>query len=171
MPNPFASETGAAIRYASPKAGSTRNACNILARKPNPTATPAKASQRGLAFSSARTTQYAPATSISTRSASGLLKRNISAATGVSASTAPARRPTAGPDVRRTVAYSSHTEPTPISACGTRTLHALTPNSRADSEITHTAAGVLSTVIAFAASLEPKNNAFQLCAPACAAAE
>ena len=50
-------------------------------------------------------------------------------------------------------------------------LHALTPNTRADRLITHSAAGVLSTVIAFAASLEPKNSAFQLSEPAWAAAE
>ena len=39
--------------------------------------------------SHARCTQYAPATSSSTSSASGLLKRNINAATGVSAKTVP----------------------------------------------------------------------------------
>ena len=35
----------------------------------------------------------------------------------------------------------------------------------------HSAAGVLSTVMKLAASEEPKKNAFQLVAPACAAAE
>ena len=60
---------------------------------------------------------------------------------------------------------------TPISACGTRMLHALRPKIRADSAITHSEAGVLSTVIEFAASDEPKKNAFQLSDPACAAAE
>ena len=50
-------------------------------------------------------------------------------------------------------------------------LQLFTPNSRADSAITHSDAGVLSTVIEFAASDEPKNNAFQLAEPACAAAE
>jgi hypothetical protein len=37
--------------------------------------------------------------------------------------------------------------------------------------VIHSAAGVLSTVIEFAASDEPKNQASQLCPPACAAAE
>src|SRR2546429_3069703 len=52
-------------------------------------------------------------------------------------------------------------------ACGTSTLHALTPNTRADSSITHSDAGVLSTVTKFDASVEPKKNAFQLFVPAC----
>ncbi len=50
-------------------------------------------------------------------------------------------------------------------------LHAFRPKSRTDRPITHKAAGVLSTVIALPASNEPKNNAFQLAEPACAAAE
>ena len=40
-------------------------------------------------------------------------------------------------------------------------LHELSPNSRTDRPIIHSDAGVLSTVIAPAASEEPKNNAFQ----------
>ena len=100
-----------------------------------------------------------------------MLKRNISTATGVSANTAPAIRPAAGPYQRRTVAKSRPTVATPINACGTRRLHALTPKSRADIAITHSEAGVLSTVIELAASDEPKKNAFQLSDPACAAAE
>ena len=52
-----------------------------------------------------------------------------------------------------------------------RLLQELRPNSRTDNAITHSAAGVLSTVIAFDASEEPKKNAFQLTEPACAAAE
>ena len=50
-------------------------------------------------------------------------------------------------------------------------LQALSPNSRTDSAITHSEAGVLSTVIELAASDEPKKNAFQLTEPAWAAAE
>ena len=60
---------------------------------------------------------------------------------------------------------------TPSSACGTRMLHALTPKSRADSSITHSDAGALSTVMKFDASNEPKKNAFQLFVPAWTAAE
>ena len=49
-------------------------------------------------------------------------------------------------------------------------LHDDRPNTRADSAITQSAAGGLSTVIALAASNEPKKNAFQLFVPACTAA-
>src|SRR5438876_1201489 len=77
----------------------------------------------------------------------------------------------AGPNQRFTVAYSSATVATPSSACGTRMLHELSPNMRTDRPVTHSAAGVLSTVIELAASEEPKNHAFQLCEPAWAAAE
>ncbi len=56
------------------------------------------------ASSSARVMQYAPNVSTSTSIASGLLNRNISVATGVSASTAPASRPAPAPNQRFTVA-------------------------------------------------------------------
>ena len=42
---------------------------------------------------------------------------------------------------------------------------------RTDRPITQIASGGLSTVMEFAASDEPKNHAFQLSEPACAAAE
>ena len=45
-------------------------------------------------------------------------------------------------------------------------LHALNPNSRTEIPITHRAAGVLSTVMALAASLDPNSSAVQLCEPA-----
>jgi hypothetical protein len=50
-------------------------------------------------------------------------------------------------------------------------LQELTPNSRAETAITHSERGGLSTVMKLAASEEPKNSAFQLEAPACTAAE
>ncbi len=110
--------------------------------------------------------------SSSVSSASGLLKRNISTATGVRASTAPAISPAAAePVVRRTVRASSHTDATPMSACGTRMLHEERPKSRTDSAIGQRASGVLSTVIELAASEDPKKNAFHDSEPACAAAE
>src|SRR5690242_3638492 len=56
-------------------------------------------------------------------------------------------------------------------ACGASTLHGFSPKSRTDMSMTHRAAGVLSTVMALAASLEPNSIAVQLSAPACAAAE
>ena len=101
--------------------------------------------------------------------------RKISTAAGVTASVAPASSPAAAPSrgsdtARRTVAYSAATVPTPISACGASTAHGFIPNSRTDSPVTHVAAGGLSTVTKFPASSDPKNHAFQLCAPAWAAA-
>ena len=98
-------------------------------------------------------------------------KRNISTATGVSASVAPASRPAAAePVVRRTAACSTATAATPSSACGTRMLHEESPKIRTESAIGQSESGVLSTVIALAASEEPKKNAFQDSDPACAAA-
>src|SRR5580698_2210705 len=122
-------------------------------------------------FSTARTSAYAAAVISSTSSASGLLNRNISAATGVSASTSPAISPAIGPDQRRTAAYSSPTEATPSSACGASIDHWLKPKIRPDSSITHSDPGVLSTVMKLDESNDPKKNAFQLLVPACTAAE
>ncbi len=122
--------------------------------------------------SSARTVAATDPMSSSTSSASGLSNRNISVATGVSASTAPAISPaTAEPEVRRTVACSSPTEATPMRACGTRMLHDDSPKTRTERAMTHSAMGGLSTVIEFAASEDPKKNAFQDADPAWAAAE
>ena len=50
-------------------------------------------------------------------------------------------------------------------------LNALTPKIRALSAMTHSEAGVLSTVIAFEASKDPNSMASQFCEPAMAAAE
>src|SRR2546423_6661304 len=103
--------------------------------------------------------------------ASGLLNRNMSAATGVRASAAPASSAAPGENHRRAAAYSTPTAATPSSAWGTRMLQALTPKSRAAMSIGHRKAGDLSTVMALAASTEPKKNAFQLFVAACTAAE
>ena len=94
---------GPARRYTSPKPGSTRNACSSLARNANPTSTPASTSQRVFPPSSARVIAYAAPTSRRTSSESGLLKRNISAATGVSAATGPATSAAPGENQRLTV--------------------------------------------------------------------
>ncbi len=127
--------------------------------------------QRSRPSSRARVIVYAPATSSNTSSASGLLKRNINAATGVSAKTAPAISAAAGENHRLTAANKMPTAATPSSACGTSTLQALTPKIRPEISMTHKDAGALSTVTKFDASVEPKKNAFQLCVPACTAAE
>ncbi len=167
----FHHDTGAAIRYTSPNAGSTSSACNILARNPKPTIENADRSHHVLPRSSARIMAYAPTTSRSTSAASGLLKRNINAATGVSASAVPASRADPAENQRRTARYSTPTAATPSSASGTRMLHEFTPKTRAVNAIGHSDNGDLSTVTAFDASNEPKKNAFQLLVAACTAAE
>ena len=111
----------------------------------------------------------------STSRASGLLKRNISAAAGVQASTAPAISPATVPCrgsviTRRIVTYISATAATPMSACGTSTAQLFIPKMRTDSPVTHNEAGGLSTVMKFDGSSAPKNHAFQLSEPAHAAA-
>jgi hypothetical protein len=115
--------------------------------------------------------RYPAAVIRKTSSASGLLKRNISAAAGVRARIAPASSPAACPEVRRTEVYKTPTVATPSRACGTRTLHELSPKIRTDRAISQSEAGGLSTVMALPASREPKRKAFQLWEPACTAAE
>ena len=95
---------GAATRYASASAGTTISACPILVRNANPMSTPASSNHRVEAASIARTVAYPAATTSSTSSASGLLNRNISTATGVSAMAAPASSPALGPLTLRTAA-------------------------------------------------------------------
>ncbi len=99
------------------------------------------------------------------------MNRNISAATGVRASTAPAIRPAPGLNRRRTAAYTTATAATPISTSGTRIAHESSPKTRTDSSMGHSAAGGLSTVMALPASSEPKKKAFQEVLPAWTAAE
>ena len=142
-----------------------------MARNAKPSTTPASTSHLDRPFSSALTTAYALTVSSRTSRASGLLNRNISAATGVSAMTSPAMSPAAGPNHRRTAAYSTPTHATPSSACGPSMLHELTPKIRPEISITHSDAGVLSTVMKLEESKEPKKNAFQLLVPASTAAE
>ncbi len=161
---------GAATRNASARPGTTRKACNIFVRKAKPSAEPASAIHLVLPVSVARTTKYAAATINRTSSASGLLNRNISAATGVSARAAPAIRPAPGPLTRRTAAKRKPTAPTPISACGNSIVNALKPKSLPDNAITHNAAGGLSTVMALPASCDPNSHAVRSWVPACAAA-
>ncbi|SLC69461.1 Uncharacterised protein [Mycobacteroides abscessus subsp. massiliense] len=127
--------------------------------------------QRVLPSASARVKAHTAAMSRNTSSASGLLKRNIKVATGVSASTAPAMRAAPDPKCFRTVTYSSATEATPSSTWGTWMDQVLTPKIRAEISMGHNAAGGLSTVIALPPSAEPNRKAFQLWVPACTAAE
>ena len=103
--------------------------------------------------SRARSTQYTVTVISSASSASGLLKRNISAATGVTRehrARDQARRRAL--KRRRTAAYSTPTVATPISTSGTRICQEPSPKSRTDRAIGQSAAGGLSTVMEFAAS-------------------
>src|ERR1700722_14942841 len=161
---------GAATMYTSANAGSTGNACIIFARNAKPIIVPAASSHRVEPRSTARTTQYAPATISITSSASGLLKRNINAATGVAASSSPDSSPAPAPNQRLTAACKSATAATPSTTEGISMLALLKPKIRPDSSITHSDAGGLSTVMKFDESSEPKKNAFQLLVPACTAA-
>jgi hypothetical protein len=154
-----------------PRKGTTRSTWSAFVRKPRPMRTPASASHRGEATSTARSVAHAPSAIRRVSSASGLLNVNISAATGVDATTTPATSPPAAPNWRRTVAWTTPTVATPMSTCGKRMLKELRPKSRTDNPITQREAGGLSTVIELAASELPERNASQLRLPAWAAAE
>jgi hypothetical protein len=152
---------GATHRYAAAIPGTTISAAAIFASKPSPTATPASTSQRVRPSSSARTTHHSAATEHRTSRASGLLCRAIATLIGVSANTSPAANPPARPKRRRTRSYTSATDATPISACGTSRLSEWNPKTFTESACTHKASGGLSTVITPAASNEPYRNACQ----------
>ena len=122
-----------------------------------PTSTSQRRARRGV--STARITAYAASVMVNTRNASGLLNRNISAATGVSAMSAPAIRPAAGPNQRLTPAYVRATVPSPIRAWGTSIEAEEKPKMRAERTITHNAPGGLSTVIELPASSDPNSHA------------
>ena len=85
------------------RAGMIRNACSILVRNPKPTSVPASTNHFVCAFSKPRTRAYMEPVRSRARRASGLLKRNIMAATGVSARTTPARSAAWAVNQRRTV--------------------------------------------------------------------
>ncbi len=81
---------------------------------------------------------------------------------GVVASASPATKPAARPKRRRTRSQTSATAATPMSACGTRMLSELKPNTFANAACTQRASGGLSTVMTPAASKEPKMKLCQL---------
>jgi hypothetical protein len=83
--------------------GTTSSAAPILASKPSPTPAPAQIIQRARPSWSPRTRDHRAKTTHSTSSASGLLWREIATAIGVSASVAPAAKPPARPQQRRTM--------------------------------------------------------------------
>ena len=133
--------------------------------------TPTTANHFAEPCSMERMVAQAPSAMSRTSSASGLLKRNIRTATGVSASTRPLRRPAAAPKCRFTVAWTTPTVATPMSTSGRRIAKELRPRTRTLRAMTHSAAGGLSTVMELPASEEPNRNASQLSLPACTAAE
>src|SRR6478735_2681821 len=80
-PNRFRTDTGANTAYNTARGGRIRKAWRVFDRNATPTATPAQTSHFVRPPSNARSTQYTVTVISSASSASGLLKRNISAAT------------------------------------------------------------------------------------------
>ena len=76
-----------------------------------------------------------------------------------------------GPKDRFTARNSTPTVATPASASGARIVHELRPKIRTDRPMTIVESGGLSTVMKFAASKLPKNQADQLLDADSAAAE
>jgi hypothetical protein len=152
------------------KAGTTRNAWSIFVLKANPTRTAERRRNRVLPFSTAFQIAQAAARQRNVRNASGLLNRNMSTATGVSANATAAMWAAMSPAQRRTSRCRIRTDATPASASGSSMLHELKPKRRAESDCTHSAIGGLSTVMKLPASSAPKNIAFQLTEPAFTAA-
>src|SRR4029453_9589333 len=149
----------------------TRKGGRVLVRKAKPRKTPTSMNHVADVFSIARIVAHAASTMRKVRSASGLLNRNISTATGVRASTAPATRPARAPNWRLARPYRTPTLATPMTTCGKRIANEFRPKILTDSAMTHSDAGGLSTVIEFAPSKEPKKKATQFEEPAWAAAE
>jgi hypothetical protein len=94
---------------------------------------------------SARTSAHAAQTSISTSTASGLLKRLIATKIGVSASASAASSAARWPSVRRTASCSTSTAPTPHSASGRSMLKDENPNTRPERPISTFGSGPLSS--------------------------
>src|SRR5580692_7024466 len=109
---------GAASRYAAASAGSASQAWIIFVWKARPTQTPAISSIRSDPLSSAADVASAASTSSRISSESDTLPRPSSTVTGVTATTAAAVRPAAGPASRRTARYSTRTVSTPSTTCG-----------------------------------------------------
>ena len=159
------SVVGAAHRYAAASAGQHEEGLQHLRQEPEARGTPRRAAASASPPSRRRrVVAHAAATISSTSSASGLLNRNISTATGVSARTAPASSPAAGPAhaAHRRV-EQRHRARRPSAPAGRACSTTRSRRSARTGAITHSEAGGLSTVIALAESSEPKKNAFQLC--------
>ena len=153
-----------ASRYTSPKPGSTRNACSILARNPKPTSATGEheppwcrpLERAGHRVRGADEQEHEQRVGVVEPEHQRGDRRERER---------PHRRSARPPgeNQRFTVGVSTPTAATPSSACGTRMLHEFTPKMRAPrSPSTQSDAGVLSTVMKFDASDEPKKNAFQL---------
>ncbi len=130
--------------------------------KASPTSRPEITSQRVRPVSSADHRAQAAARHNNVSRASGLLKRNMSTATGVRARASAARWAAVSPAQRRTSRCRISTEATPHSASGTNMAQELNPKTRTDRAWSHSAAGGLSTVMKLPGSIEPKKKAFQL---------
>ena len=91
-----------------------------------------------------------------------MLPRSSATTAGLTASTAAAIKPAAGPARRRTIRYSTSTASTPSTTCGSTIAHVLTPNARTDSACSQNAPGSLSSVTVPAGSNAPNAKSCQL---------
>ena len=151
------------MRMAMPIAGTTRYAASILVLNARPTNPPASTSQR-MAWGEPNERCRAHTAESSSRSShgSGRLSRLTAMFTGDSASTSAAMVAATRPNWRRTTTHSTATAPAPASAEGSSTLQELIPNSRADSPVTHSGIGGLSTLMNPGRSRATKNQLLQL---------
>ncbi len=112
--------------------------------------------------SRARTSVQAAASSQSTSSGSGLLKRLIATKIGVSASISAASSAARCPRVRRTMLCSRSTEAIPQSASGRSMLKLENPSRRPESPISMFDSGPLSRLSSPLVSTELVSHAHQL---------
>ena len=165
-------QVGEPMRTATPMAGTTRYAASILVLNARPTNVPARTSQRK-ARRGELSERWSAHTARSRRSSShgsGRLSRLTATFTGDSASTRPATVAATSPNWRRTTTQSTATAAAPARADGSSTLQVLTPNTFADSPVTHHGTGGLSTLMNPGGSSATKNQLLQLCVAARVAA-
>ncbi len=153
---------GADSRYTAASTGSTAHASSIFAWNAAPTQTPAASSGRSLPFPAARHVASAASSRHRVNAGSSTAVRNSPAVTGVTRNAAHATSAAFAPAQRRTRRNSTSSDATPSSTCGSTSVHAWNPSTRAASACGHRKPGVLSSVTLLPGSNEPKTNAFQL---------
>ena len=150
-------------------AGTIRYASSIFTLKASPTHTADTIRWRSRPDSSARTRPHAAPISVSTSTASGLLKRLIATKIGVTARISAAPIAARCPSVRLTTLCSTSTDPTPQRASGSSMLKLEKPKIRPESPISMFDSGPLSRLSDPLTSSALVNHALQLWLAACAA--